>query len=125
MKLSQRSKGKIIQLAAVALDVGAPLVATLTQFPVWIQRSAESTVSGLFVVFALLSAIPLIRYFKDMFRSPSATIIFGLLLIALIGLKDIIDEMIIVSLVGLISNFVGARVYNAGQGFIDKEKNNA
>ena len=51
-------KRQALKALALAIDVGGPLVATMTQFPLWIERSAEATVSGLFVVFAILSAVP-------------------------------------------------------------------
>ena len=57
--MKNKIKGQIVQWAAIlGLDVGAPLIATCTQFPVWVERSAGSTVSGLFVVFALICTIP-------------------------------------------------------------------
>ena len=51
------TKGKICKISALVLDVGAPFAATLSQFPVWIDRSANATISGLFILFAFLSLI--------------------------------------------------------------------
>ena len=96
-----------IKAIAVVIDVGAPLIATLTQFPIWVERSAEATVSGLFLVFAILSAVPLFRYFKQFLRSPSAPVMWGLILCFLLALRAIVDEMIIISAVGLVSNVIG------------------
>ena len=121
MKLTRKTKGRILQGFALGLDVGAPLIATLTQFPAWIERSAESTVSGLFVVFALLSAIPLFKHFKEIFKSPSITLLWGIALALFIALRNIIDEMIIICLVGVISNFLGGYVYRKGKTLTDKE----
>ena len=63
--MRRTTKGKILKISALVLDVGAPLAATMTQFPMWINRSAGATVSGTFVLFALLSAIP---FFKQIRR---------------------------------------------------------
>ena len=65
MKISKRVKGKIAKTAALTLDIGAPLAATFAMFPAWVERSAGSTVSGTFVVFAILSSIPLFRFLKN------------------------------------------------------------
>lgn len=100
-------KKRLLKGAAVGIDVGAPLIATLTQFPIWIERSAGSTVSGLFVLFALLSAVPLVKYYKRILRSPSAPLMWGLMLAFLYALRTIVDEMIVISFVGLVANAVG------------------
>ena len=104
-----------IKAIAVVIDVGAPLIATLTQFPIWIERSAEATVSGLFLVFALLSAVPLFKSFKRLFRSPSSPLMWGLIFAFLYSLRAILDEMLIISFVGLLSNLVGWGMYKYGQ----------
>ena len=100
-------KRRLLKALALSIDVGAPLVATVTQFPVWVERSAGATVSGLFVVLLLLSAIPLFKHFKRFLKSPSAPLMWGILFGFLAALHAIIDEMLIVSLVGLMSNCVG------------------
>ena len=98
---------RILKASAIAIDVGAPLIATLTQFPIWIERSSEATVSGIFLVFALLSVVPLFRYFKALVKSPSAPLMWGILLAFLYAMRVIIDEMIVISFVGLVSNVLG------------------
>lgn len=100
-------KRKILKVCAICLSVGAPLIATLTQFPLWIERSSEATVSGIFVLFAVLSAVPLFKYFKRLIKSPASPIIWGLILCSLYALRTIVDEMIVVSIAGLISNMAG------------------
>lgn len=125
MKLSKKVKGKMIKGAALALDIGAPLAATLTQFPAWVERSAGSTVSGTFVVFAILSSIPLFRFLKNIFKTPSTPLLWGVALALLIGLRNIVDEMIIICFVGTISNIAGATIYKLGEGMDKEEKMNA
>ena len=104
-------KRRILRALALLIDIGAPLIATLTQFPIWVDRSAESTVSGLFVAFALLSAVPLFKYFRGKLSTPSAPIMWGLSLALLAGLNAIIEEMILIAFVGLISNSVGLLLF--------------
>lgn len=125
MKLSKRVKGKMIKGAALALDIVAPLTATLTQFPAWVERSAGSTVSGTFVVFAILSSIPLFRFLKNIFKTPSTPLLWGVAFALLICFRNIVDEMIVICLVGTISNIAGTAIYKVGEGMDKEEKVNA
>jgi hypothetical protein len=104
-------KRKILKGIALAIDVGAPAIATISQFPIWINKSAEATVSGICVLFVLLSSVPLIRWFKRLMKSPSAPIMWGLLLGLFLALEAIIDEMIIISFVGVTANLIGAVLF--------------
>lgn len=100
-------KQRILKASALVIDVGAPLIATVTQFPIWVQRSAGATVSGLFIFFVILSAIPLFKSFKRFLKSPSAPLMWGLIFGFLCALHTIIEEMLVISLVGLVSNAIG------------------
>lgn len=124
MRISKRAKGKITKAVALALDIGAPLIATFMQFPAWVERSAGSTVSGTFVVFAILSSIPLFRFLKDIFKSPSAPLLWGVALALLIALRNIVDEMIVICFVGVISNVAGTAIYKIGDSLDRKEHTN-
>ena len=124
MKMSRRTKGKITKAAALTLDVGAPLIATLTQFPVWVERSAGSTVSGIFLVFALICSVPAFKSIKNLLKTPSAYLLWGILLCLLVALRSIVDEMIIICAVGFAANVAGAALYKVGEGMDTKEENN-
>lgn len=100
-------KRRLLKDTALLIDVGAPLAATMNYFPIWIERSAESTVSGLFLFFAILCAIPLLRYFKRFIKSPSAPVMWGLLFAIFLALRSILDEMVVISFVGFVANIIG------------------
>lgn len=120
--MKNKIKGQIVQWAAIlGLDVGAPLIATCTQFPAWVERSAGSTVSGLFVVFALICTIPLFKKGGEILKTPSVTLLFGILLGLLVAFRTIVDEMIVICLVGFVSNFVGSVIYKYGVALAAKE----
>ena len=65
----------------------------------WIG-SAEATISGLFVLFAFLSLIPFFKQIKAYFKSPSAWVMWCIILVALIALRAIIDEIIVICIIG-------------------------
>ena len=100
-------KRRLLKTVAIGIDVGAPLLATVSQFPLWIERSAGATVSGIFLLFAILSAVPLFKHFGRLLKSPSAPLMWGIIFGFLTALHTIIDEMLIISFVGLVSNSVG------------------
>lgn len=108
------TKGKIIKASAVALDVLVPFIVTLTQFPVWIEKSSEATISGIFIVFAFLSCIPFIKQIKKYMKSPSVWVMWVILFILLTCLQAIISEMVIVCFFGAIANTAGAGLYKIG-----------
>ena len=120
--MKRKTKGKILKCSAICLDVGAPLIATLTQFPAWVERSAGSTMSGIFVVFALLSAVPLFKTMGSMLKSPSSVLLWGIGFGLLLCLRTIVDEMIIICFVGLISNALGMGLYKIGEGLSKEDK---
>lgn len=116
--MSKLTKGRLICLAAILLDVGAPLAATVTFFPAWVEQSATATVSGMFVILALISAVPLFRIVKEKLKSPSVWMIWLLLFIAFFALESIVSEVKIIALVGFIANLVGAVIYKRGKRMI-------
>ena len=121
--MTKAALGKIVKGSAIGLDVGGPLIATLTQFPIWVEKSSEATVSGLFLLFALLSAIPLAKQIKEFIKSPSVWVLWIVLFAFFIMLRNIIDEMVIVCFVGMLSNIVGAGIYKVGNIIEGEEKN--
>ena len=113
--MTKSALGRVIKGSAIALDVAAPMIATLTQFPIWVERSSDATVSGLFLLFALLSSIPFLKQIKEFIKSPSVWILWIVIFSILIVLRNIMDEMIIVCFVGMISNLIGAGIYKLGK----------
>lgn len=110
-----RTKGNILKAIAVTIDVSVPFVATLTQFPIWVEKSSEATMSGLFLIFAFLSCLPFIKQIKAYFHSPSVWVIWVVLLVLFVCLRNIIEEMILVCFFGAIANLIGSGIYTVGE----------
>lgn len=113
--MKNTTKGKVLKTTAVTIDVAAPLAATISQFPIWIERSSAATVSGMFLVLAFLSCIPFIRQIKEYMKSPSAVVMWLLFFVLFLALRNIIEQMVIVCFVGAVANGVGALLYKAGK----------
>ncbi len=115
--MSGKTKGTIFKSLAIVIDVGAPLATTFSLFPLWVEKSSEATVSGLFLVFAFLSALPFIKQLKAYFKSPSSWVVWTVIFVLLVPIRNIVDEMLMVSLVGALSNMIGAVIYKIGSKF--------
>ena len=120
--MSNTLKGRLIIALALIFDILPPFIATIAQFPVWVETSAEATVSGLFIVLAFLSCIPLLKHIKAFIKSPSIPIVWLIIFIVLSALNNIIDQMIVVCFVGLISNTIGAVIYKIGSAMVKREE---
>lgn len=118
--MKNATKGSLICKSALLLDIGAPLAATLSQFPVWVARSSDATVSGIFLVFALLSAIPLMRAIKSAIHSPSAPMVWTGIFLVFFALNSIMSEALIICGVGAVSNWVGAAIHKLGTKVAEK-----
>lgn len=112
--MKNKTKGKVIKGAALTIDVAAPLIATICQFPVWVEKSSSATISGVFLVFAFLSCLPFLNQIKTWLKSPSVPVLWCVFLILFTLLRNIIDQMWIICLVGVISNCAGSLLYKAG-----------
>ena len=112
--MKNATKGNIIKGAALTIDVVAPLVATISQFPVWIEKSSDATISGVFLVFAFLSCLPFLNQIKTWLKSPSVPVVWCVFLGLFTLLRNIIDQMWVICLVGVISNCLGSIVYKIG-----------
>ena len=112
--MKNSAKGRLLKGIGLTVDVAAPLAATVSQFPLWIERSSSATVSGLFLLFAFLSCIPFWRQIKAFMKSPSAPLLWSVLFVLFLALRNIVDEMLIVCLVGALSNLIGTGLYKLG-----------
>jgi hypothetical protein len=109
--MKNKTKSKVIRWSSTGLCVAAPFAATLSQFPVWIEQSSEATVSGLFLLFAFFSCVPFIRQIKEYMKSPAAGVMWTIVLIFAIVLRNIIDQMVFVAAIGLVANIIGLGLY--------------
>lgn len=116
--MERATKGKIIKAAALGIDVGVPFVATVSYFPVWIDRGANATVSGLSVLLVLICVVPLLRKLGSLFKSPSMPMVWTILFVLFLALESIVHEIKAICLLGMIANYIGAGMYKIGDKLI-------
>lgn len=119
---------KVTNLTAKGGAVLAPIVATATQFPVWIQTSPETTASGIalsssFVIMALISAVPALKGLKNKLKNPTGFFMWGIFFAIIAGLRPIIDELYLITAVGFASNG-GAFILDKLANFLQSKGNN-
>lgn len=119
--MTNKTKGKAIKISALCLDVAAPLIATATQFPIWVEKSSAATMSGLFLIFAMLSAIPFMKQIKTYFKSPSAWSMWCIIFVLATLVRNIIDQAVVICFVGLVANLAGAGLHKLGEKIESKE----
>ena len=113
--MTNATKGRILKWTAIGIDTAVPFVATVSQFPVWIEKSAGATVSGLFLCLAFLCALPFAKQIIAYIKSPSVPVGWAVLFVLFICLRNIIDQMLVVLLVGMIANIAGSFLYHIGK----------
>lgn len=121
--MTRRTKARVLKCGAVLLDIASPLVAVISQFPIWVERSPGATVSGLFIVLALLCAVPAFKALTKHINTPGMPIVWTVIFVLLFALSRIIDEILVVCVVGIVSNLVGAGLYKIGDNIEGREKN--
>lgn len=102
-------KATILTVSGYGISAVAPLVATATQFPIFVQKGTGATVSGAFLLVAIICALPLFLYMrklnklqnKETPKPNTPMVIWGVVLLACLALYQIIDELIIISACGM------------------------
>lgn len=112
--MTNKSKGLIMYYTGLVLSILAPFIATLTQFPVWTEQVDPKQVSAMFIVMAVVCAVPLLNHFKQALKSPSSIAVWVFLFLVTWGMKQIVNQVMIIALVGLIANITGAILCGVG-----------
>lgn len=87
------------------------LCATLSYFPEWIEYGDGRAISGAFLLVLILAAHPLFKAFKMIFHSPASYVMWLVAFLLFFSLSKIAHEMTVISLVGFLSNLVGALLF--------------
>ena len=104
-------KRLLIRISGIIISILPPLVAILSYFPVWVAEGGETVLSGFTALLIILAAMPLYRLLRRALASPSVWCMWLVAFILFLLLSRIADEMTVISLVGLISNLMGALLF--------------
>ena len=88
-----------------------PALAILFYFPVWVKKGGEYVLSGIAVLLMIIAFVPLFKFVKKLFESPSGYAIWLAIFLVFFAVSRISGEMITVSFVGFIGNLIGAVLF--------------
>ena len=113
---------KIILIKSVALFICIvpALIATLSYFPIWVNKGGACVISGLALCLITISLIPFYKQIGGLLKSPSAYVIWLILFIIFFLLSRIAEEMTVISFVGFVGNMIGAIFFKIAR---SKEEN--
>ena len=109
--MTSRTKYIILYVVGLVVCIAPPVVAVLLNFPVWVQKSSAATLSGVSLVLLVLCCIPFYKAILSYIKSASSPVMWLLLFVFCFHFGAIVDEMTVISFVGVISNTVGAVIF--------------
>ena len=115
-----RFKYWILFSFGMVLCIVPPVVATAQFFPIWRMSSGKS-ISGMAVILIAISCIPLWKHIKKAFKNPSAWKIWCLIFVFCAVVKDIVADMYVIALIGLLSSLVACFVFGWAKKYRKKD----
>ena len=88
-----------------------PAICTLCYFPLFSARGAGAAVCGLSALLLSVAFLPLMRFLRARWRTPSATLLWGGLFLLFFALSKIADEMTVIAFFGFAGNLCGAGLF--------------
>ena len=99
-----------LKLFGLAVCTVPPLIAVLSYFPLWLEDSGGKTLSGICVLLCIFAYAPILRALKRALESNATWLTWLILFIVFTLLSRIAYEVAAISLIGFISNVLGAIV---------------
>ena len=122
-KLSNKTKGKILEAIGWVLCIVPPTIATLEYFPLF-KDQPEKGVSAVTVVILFIAAIPFWKYIKRALRSPSAWMVWLVIFLFSRYFSPIIHQMEAVSFISLATSIVGALFFKFARKYLPPKNKN-
>lgn len=101
----------LITALALLISVAPVIAATLSYFPIWRARGGAALLSGFTLFLLFICAIPLLKFVKRAFASPSILFVWLFVFLLFFCLGKIADEMTVIAFIGFISNTVSALLF--------------
>lgn len=106
-----KTKYYALTALSVAVSVIPVAAATLSYFSLWSERGGAAVLSGGALILMLLASAPIFKLIKRALASPSIPLIWLVFFLLFFTLRSIADEITVISLVGFISNSIGALIF--------------
>lgn len=115
-------RGAVLNLVGLIFSVVPPLVATLSYFPLFVEKGTGSVASGIALVLLIVSAVPLFKFVRRALDSPSARTVWLVAFVLFFTLGRIADEITVISFVGALSNLIAGIFFALAKRRITDEK---
>lgn len=106
-----RNKG-FFNIALYALGlllcICAPLIATLSFFPIWINKGDGSSISGIALILILIAFAPMLKSIKSLLRTPSSYTVWLVIFVIFLLISKIAREVTVIAFTGFLGNLLGA-----------------
>ena len=106
-----RLRSLILYFIALTVCTVPVLCTVLSYFPKWIERGDGTAISGFLLLILILAAAPIFKALRMIFHSPAAYLMWLVAFFLFFTLEKIAHEMTVISLVGFLSNFIGALLF--------------
>lgn len=101
----------ILRAFGLLLCVVPPAWETIEYFPDWVQEGYQTTFSGIAVLLLAISILPLAKFVLQKIKSPSAWMVWVLIYVLLFSINQVMDEALVISKIGAISNVAGCALF--------------
>lgn len=98
----------ILHFLGFSLCIVPPLACTLSYFPLWKSVGYEHCLAGGSVLLVVLCFFPLLKFIGRAITSYSSYVAWLLCFVLFFALSRIAEQMTVISMVGFISNLLGA-----------------
>lgn len=114
-RVNYYKKYMICKVLGYILCVLPTLIAGLTVLPLVANRDAEQTLSALFIICLIITALPLYKWVRKQLKKESISVFLWVITALLWAVKTVPDKSVnglfIVALTGAIGNTVGAIMF--------------
>ncbi len=117
MKQNNAIKRSVLRVIALTVCILPPAIATISYFPLWVVREDTSILSGMALLVLTVVLVPLMKYIREKMASPSAPVLWMVSFLLFFLLSKIAAEMTVISLIGFISNLIGAILFKLADRF--------
>ena len=90
-------------------------MATVSYFPIWQERGSGAVLSGFTLALLLISAVPIFKAIKRILSSLASYTVWLIIFLLFMLLSAIADEVTVISLIGFISNVIGAILFKLSE----------
>ncbi len=109
------SRSLLLRALGITFCTVPVIACILSYFPLWIERSDNSTLSGFSLLLFALALIPFYKSIKRLLTSPASYTVWMIVFIVFFILSRIADEMTVISFVGFVGNVIGALFFKLAE----------